>query len=209
MNNIQAIQAIKQLMMVEEVKAEAIAVAAPLTVETVDNHVYFYSTVDEDRVLALTKALRDLDSRLRLEAIERGRPDAPDPIWLHINSGGGYAFDGQAAADFIMGIKTPVYTVVEGYAASAAMDLALAGDKRFITPMSFMLIHEFSHVFWGKYKDFKDVGKLHDMLWDQMVDYYASRTKLTKTKLREMLLHDWWMNANEALEHGFVDEILT
>lgn len=183
--------------------------AVPLTVETTDNHVYFYATVDEDRVLALIKSLRELDTRLRLEAIDRGRPDSPDPIWLHINSGGGYSFDGNAATDFITTLKTPVYTLVEGYAGSAAVDIVLAGRKRFITPQSFMMIHEFSHFVWGKYKDFEDAERLHEMLWDQMVDYMASRTKLTKAKLREMLRHDWWMNAAEALEHGFVDEILT
>lgn len=208
MNNIQATQAIKQLMMAEEIKAEAVVVAAtPLTVETIDNHIFFYSDVNEDRVLALIQSLSNLDNRLRLEAIERDRKS--DPIWLHINSYGGYMSDGYAAADAIAAMKTPVNIIVEGMAASAAVGLVLSGAKRYITPKSYMMIHEFSQVVWGKYKDFKDDMVLQDMLWKQLVAFYAKHTKLSKSKLRKMLKHNFWMDAAQAVEYGFVDEILT
>lgn len=36
-----------------------------LTVETVDNHIYFYADVDSDRCLALIRAIREADSELR------------------------------------------------------------------------------------------------------------------------------------------------
>ena len=57
--------------------------AVPLTVETVDNHIYFYSDVDGDRCLALLKTIREVDSRLRMERVSRtGTPVATAPPGL-------------------------------------------------------------------------------------------------------------------------------
>ena len=200
----------KPYMMTDEPKAVKANGDSPihLTVESMDNDVYFYADVDSDRVLALIRSLTELDSRLRLEADQRGRPENPDPIRLHINSNGGYMDAMAASTDFVQRLKTPVHTIIEGVAASAASLLALAGRKRFITPKSFILIHQFSDFVWGNYGDFEDRAKLHEMLWDQMIDFYAQHTKLTKNKLKKMLRHEFWMNATEAVEYGFVDEIL-
>ena len=126
------------------VKASDIA-PTPLTVEAVDNHVYFYSDVDSDRCLALIRTIRETDARLRAERISRDLEDHPPvPIWLHIQSGGGYLFAGFGAADELASITTPVYAIVEGLCASSATLIALACPKRFIRPNGFMLIHQFT-----------------------------------------------------------------
>ena len=94
----------------------------PLTVETVNNHIYFYSGVNTDRCLALIKQLRELDTAFRNEYLSRNLPEGhpQTPIWLHIHSGGGDLFTGFSVADQIKQIDTPVYSIVEGYCASAA-----------------------------------------------------------------------------------------
>ena len=110
-------------------------VADPMTVETIDNHVYFYAGVDSDRCLALVRSLRELDNRLRTERETRQvPPEIPaTPIWLHINSPGGDLFAGLAAADQIPRIETPIYSVIEGMCASAATLISLACQRRFIS----------------------------------------------------------------------------
>src|SRR3990170_1621630 len=81
-----------------------------LTVETIDNHVYFYSHVDADRCLALIKTLREVDVRLRNEHLYRMLPDdhPPMPIWLHIQSPGGELFTALNVAAQIFRLKTPI-----------------------------------------------------------------------------------------------------
>jgi len=181
-----------------------------LTVEVINNHIYFYADVDTDRCLALVRNIRVIDEQLRNERASRMVPkDHPSvPIWLHIQSGGGSLHAGLATADQFSTIATPIYSLVEGYAASAATIISVACTKRFILPSAYMMIHEFSSVMWGKYRDFQDEMKLYDMLMIQMVNFYAKRTKISKAKVRKLLDHDSWFNAEQCVEIGLVDEIL-
>jgi len=180
-----------------------------LTVETFDNHVYFYADVDSDRCLAMIKTIRDLDSRLRSERVTRNVPSdvGLTPIWLHIQSGGGSLFAGLATADQLNLIQTPVYSVIEGICASAATLLSLSCHRRYIMPNGFMLIHQFSSVHWGTYEEFVDEMKLQNMLIELMVGFYSTRTKLTRRNVRQILKHDSWYSARQCVEHGLVDEI--
>lgn len=182
-----------------------------LTVETIDNHIYFYSEVDSDRCLALVKSLREIDSRLRNEHSSRSLSTQEYPyvpIWLHINSPGGALFTAFGVADQIATLKTPVLSVVEGYAASAATILSLSCTKRFILANSFMLIHQLSSGHWGKYEEFKDEMKLLDMAMRNLTNFYVKRTKINVDMLQDFLKRDSWFNAEQCVELGLVDAIL-
>jgi len=184
--------------------------AQKLTVESIDNHVYYYAKVDEDRTLAMLKQVRELDTRLRSEHISRGLPAeaAATPIWLHIQSGGGSLFAGFSAADQLMSIKTPIYSIVEGYCASAATLLSVACTKRYILPNAFILIHQLSNIMWGKYEEFKDEMHLMDMAMQRLVLFYHARTKMRKAQIKKVLQRESWFNPQEAIDLGLVDEIL-
>lgn len=181
-----------------------------LTVETIDNHVYFYASVDSDRCLALIRTIRELDAKLRNEHASRSLPDDHPltPIWLHVNSYGGYVFDGLSLADQLKKIETPVYSIVEGCAASAATLITMPCTRRYITPSSFMLIHQVSTFTWGTYEQLKDEMRVLDMIMARLTDFYKETTKLDEAQIVDMLKRDSWMNAGECLERGFVDEIL-
>ena len=183
--------------------------ASRLTVETVDNHIYFYADVDSDRCLALIRAVREADSKLRAEHLSRGLDGEPmTPIWIHIHSYGGSLFAAFSLADQLRMIKSPLYTIVEGIAASAATLIAMSCDKRFILPNSFMMIHQLSSFMWGKYEDFKDEMGLQDKLMERLISFYAEKTTLSKKDVKKMLKRDFWMDAEECVTKGFVDEIM-
>lgn len=180
-----------------------------LTVETVDNHIYFYADVDSDRCLALIRAIREADSALRSEHLSRGMEGMPlPPIWLHIHSLGGDLFAGFSTADQLAMIKTPIYTVIEGICASAATLIALTGVKRYILPHSFVLIHQLSAFVWGTHEQFKDEMSLQTKAMDRLVEFYAGRGKVTEEEIRAMLTRDYWMDAETCVKLGFADEIL-
>ena len=180
-----------------------------LTVESIDNHVYFYSEVDSDRCLALMRAIKDKESFLTSEHIGRGLPaDFPmTPVWLHVNSGGGSIFDALAVADQLKVIGIPVYSIVEGFCASAATIISMSCAKRYIMPSAYFMVHQFSSFVWGKYEEFKDEMKLQDMLMVDMVEFYSKNSKMPADEVREMLKRDSWFNAEEAIEKGFVDSL--
>lgn len=180
-----------------------------LTVETVDNHIYFYADVDSDRCLALMRALRRADARLRTEYVVRGMDGMPaTPIWLHIHSYGGSLFSGFSIADQLTMIKSPIYSVVEGICASAATLIAMSCSKRYILPNSFMLIHQLSSFMWGTHEQFKDEMTLQSKAMDRLVEFYAKHSKLSGEEIREMLTRDFWIDAETCIKHGFVDEIM-
>ena len=181
-----------------------------LTVETINNHVYFYADVDSDRVLALLGELRRLDATLRNEHATRQLEGiAPlTPIWLHVQSGGGDLFAGFSAADQLQTIATPVYSIVEGYCASAATLISMACKRRFIQPNAFVLIHQLSSCMGGKYEEFRDEMRVLDMAMRRMVMFYAARSRLTPRQAYMLLRHDSWFGAQDCLRIGLVDEIM-
>jgi ATP-dependent protease ClpP protease subunit len=180
-----------------------------LTVETVDNHVYFYADVDSDRCLALIRTIRETDASLRTEYLSRGLEGMPStPIWLHIHSYGGDLFTGFSIADQIAMIKTPIYSIVEGICASAATLISMSCTKRYILPSSFMLIHQLSGFKWGTHEQFKDEMTLQNKAMDRLVEFYAKHSQVSETEIRTMLQRDFWMDADTCIKNGFVDEIL-
>jgi ATP-dependent protease ClpP protease subunit len=179
-----------------------------LTVETVDNHIYFYADVDSDRCLALIRAIREADSSLRSEHLSRGLEGMPQiPIWLHIHSYGGDLFAGFSVADQLAMIKTPIYSIIEGICASAATLISMSCTKRYILPSSFMLIHQLSGMKWGTHEQFKDEMSLQNKAMERLVEFYAAKASVTADEIRNMLTRDYWMDAAESIKRGFVDAI--
>lgn len=175
--------------------------------EAADTHLYFHCSVQPADVLTLMRSLRETDARLQQESIARSTYFTT-PIWLHVKSYGGSILDAFAVADCIQQCTSPIYSIVEGYACSAASIIAAACTKRLIQPNAYVLIHQFSSFVIGTYEQFKDDMILQDMLIEQMVDFYHAHSKLKRKQVRAMLQRDTWMNAQQALEAGLVDEIL-
>jgi ATP-dependent protease ClpP protease subunit len=162
-----------------------------------------------DRCLDLLKQVRQIDRELRAEQISRDMEDAAmTPIWLHIHSYGGDLFSGFSTSDQLRRIKSPIYSVVEGMCASAATLIALSATKRFILPNSFMLIHQLSALMSGTHEDFKDEMVLQEKLMNSLVKFYVEGSKMSDEELRDQLKRDYWMDAETAVEKGFVDAIL-
>lgn len=183
----------------------------PLTVESIDNHVYFYSDVNSDRGLALMKQIREMDGRLRNERISRSLPEEfpLTPIWLHIQSWGGDLFAGLAISDHLKNISSPIYSIVEGVCASAGTLISMACDMRYIFPSAFILIHPPAGGVWGTYEKFKDEMKLQEMALEWLVNFYVEHSNLSAAKIKKFLERDSWFSSKECLEYGFVDGILS
>lgn len=176
-------------------------------IETVDNRIYFYSDIDTDKVLKLNKSLREMSGNLATQQAKLSLED-PLPIYLHINSFGGYIFDGLSAMDEILQCSSPVITIVDGACASAATFLSVVGTHRQMKRNSFLLIHQLSTVHWGKFSELQDDMKNSELLMETIRRIYKEYTKVPKTKLDEILKHDLWWDAETALNYGMIDEII-
>ena len=133
-----------------------------------------------------------------------------DDITLYINSPGGIIVEGLAIYDTMQIVKPDIQTVCTGMAASMASILLVAGTKgkRKILPNARVLIHQPSGGAFGTAADMtievneinKDKDKLYEIL--------AKHTGKDKNDIRIDSQRDFWLNAEEALDYGCVDEIV-
>ena len=171
-----------------------------------ENKIYYYAGVNRESAAELNKKIGEL--QVRSFTMANNLDIEPYPIHLHINSGGGSIISGIASMDTILSCKVPVYTYVDGFAASAATFLTIVGNKRFISRHSYMLIHQLTSNFWGKYSEFQDAKQNLDLLMDTIKNVYKKYTKVPVRKLNEILKHDLMWDAKTCLKYGLVDEII-
>jgi len=171
-----------------------------------ENKIYYYSNVNRESASELNKKIGELESK----SLTLGNNLDIDPptLKLLINSGGGSITAGISSMDTILRCKVPIHTYVDGFAASAATFISVVGEKRFISRNSYMLIHQLSGNFWGKYSEFEDEKQNLDLMMKTIKNVYKKYTKLPMKKLDEILKHDLMWDAETCLEYGLVDEIV-
>jgi ATP-dependent Clp protease protease subunit len=172
------------------------------------------STLLDQRRLFLSNAI-DMDSSediiSKLWYLEVKGPGKP--ILLVINSPGGAVDAGFAIWDQIKMITSPVTTLVTGLAASMASVLSLAAspNRRFATPQSRIMVHQprLSGVIQGQATDLeiqaREMLKTHNMLRD----LYVEATGKSPAEIEKAIDRDTWMTADEALQFGLLDKIVT
>lgn len=174
------------------------------------NHLYFHDQVTEKSVDLVKKKMREyFDEFIKTKNKNNFTCIIQKPLYLHIYSPGGDVHAGLALYDFITEYNktTPVYTIVEGLAASAATIISVAGVKRYITPNSYMLIHQLSTYFGGNFEQIKDEFGNCEKIMKRLKEIYSKRTKLNKSQLTDILKRDINWDANDCKKYGLVDEI--
>lgn len=178
-----------------------------LSVSSVGNHIYYYSSVNKKSALSLNKEIKSVTSELINNSRKYGTQ--PLPIYLHINSYGGSVFAALSVIDTIKNNKLPIYSIIEGGSASAATLISVVCDKRFITENAYMLIHQLASVFWGQMDEIEDEVQNLKELMKVIKKVYMDNTKIDSDKLDEILKHDLWWNARKCRSVGLVDKIIT
>ena len=173
------------------------------------NKIYFYGQVSPQTCFILKNQINQMTEKSKKFANDYSSP--PFPIHLHIQSGGGSLFPVIYIVDLIKNQpeNIPIYTFIDGFAASAATLLSVAGHKRYMTKNSLMLIHQLSApTDSGKYNELKDQMQNMDSLMKIIVRIYKDNTNITDTDLLYLLQKDIWLNSTECLYYGLVDEVI-
>ena len=145
----------------------------------------------------------------RVLILENRDPEAP--ITVYINSPGGSADSGFAMYDILRFVKCPVRTVVNGLCASAAVMIFLGGDKeaRSSLPSSRFLLHQPSTMGRGTASDLRITAEQIVKLRERYNNIVAEASNKTLEEVTEASSRDFWLSAQEALEYGLVDSIIT
>lgn len=164
------------------------------------------------RVLWLREGVDDNNmAELSAQLYRLSEEDPESDIILFINSPGGSITAGLVLHDMMNLIPNDVVTVGIGMCASMGQFLLTVGapGKRFITPNSRVLLHQPLGGYGGSATDIMIEADLIEDMKHQLAGITASRTGKTKEQVIEDGDRDHWFRAEEALEYGFVDHIVT
>ena len=140
--------------------------------------------------------------------LESQNPDKP--INFYINSPGGSVTAGMSIYDTMQFIKSPIYTIVMGQAASMASLLAAAGapGHRSMLPYARHMIHQPLGTARGQASDVEIQYKELNYWKETLTLIYEEHTKTKYAKLEKDMDRDNFMNAKEAIEYGLADTII-
>lgn len=131
-------------------------------------------------------------------------------IIVNINSFGGFVADGLAIHDVLAQHQAKVETHVFGMTASAATIIAQAGDKRFMSANSLYLIHRAWGLGLGNVNDMIAVASDLEAIDKRILNIYTKRSGKSEAEIEELMNENdgggKWIDADEALEFGLIDE---
>ena len=129
-------------------------------------------------------------------------------ITLYINSPGGSVFSAVAIANTLKNHKAKVTANIDGLAASAATIITSACDTVRMPKNALFMIHNPITFAYGNNQEMQKTVKMLDKVKNSIIETYLNKTKTDKETLSELMDNETWMNAEEAKEYGFIDEIL-
>ena len=135
-----------------------------------------------------------------------GLGDIEDLV-IHINSGGGDVFAGQAIYSTLKQHKAHKTVYVDGIAASIASVIAMAGDTVIMPNNATMMIHNAWTLTAGNKHELRKMADTMEKIDESIVAVYAAKTKLAVEDIANMMDDETWLGAQEAINLGFADKI--
>lgn len=132
-------------------------------------------------------------------------------ISMYVNTPGGQVSSGLCIYDTMQYINSDVSTICTGIAASMGSIILCGGQegKRYALPHSKVLIHQPLGGANGQASDILIAAKEIEKTREILIDIIAKNSKQDKDKVFADADRDYWMTADEALEYGMIDKILT
>lgn len=129
-------------------------------------------------------------------------------IELHINSKGGDAFEGMSMLALLKDHEGQKTAIVDGFCASAATLPLFAMDTVKAHETSMFCFHKSGTMAFGHANDLRKSADELDSIDETVIDLYMKKFTGTEAELVELLDKDTLINAKQAKEYGFVDEII-
>ena len=171
-----------------------------------------YSRLLKDRIIFLGSEIDDAVANVIIaQLLFLELEDQEKPISLYINSPGGSVSAGLAIYDTMQFVKPKVSTLCLGMAASMAAVLFSAGDKgsRYILPNAKVMIHQPMGGVQGQETEILIQAEEIKKTRKKLSEILASHTGQPFDKIQEDTERDFYMTAQEAIDYGIADEIIS
>jgi ATP-dependent Clp protease protease subunit len=172
-----------------------------------------YSRLLKDRIVFLGTPIDDGVANVTMAQLLHLEGEDPDKdINMYINSPGGSTYALMAIYDTMQFIKADVSTYCMGLAASAAAVLLAGGakGKRFALPHSRIMLHQ-PHVsgLGGQATDIEIHAREILKTREDINKILTAHTKHDLERVSDDTERDYWMSAQESVEYGVIDEVLS
>ena len=171
-----------------------------------------FSRLLKDRIIFIVGGIDDYVANLVVaQLLFLESEDPKKDIFMYINSPGGVITSGLSILDTMNYLKCDVSTVCFGQAASMGAVLLSCGakGKRFALPNSRVMIHQPLGGARGQATDIEIQAKEILTLKEKLNKILADKTNQSLKKIASDTERDYFMNAEEAVKYGLVDEVLT
>ena len=170
-----------------------------------------YSLLLKERIIFLgTPIVDQVANNIIAQLLYLDREDPERDISLYINSPGGVISAGLAIYDTIRLIRPDVSTICVGMAASMGTVLLCAGSngKRFALPNSTIHMHQPMGGAQGQASDIEIAAREIIRMQDKIRQVLSDHTGQPYEKVARDTDRDYYLNAEQAMEYGLIDEVL-
>ncbi len=148
----------------------------------------------------------DMDATEFVQAVHGITADAID---LHINSPGGFVYDGVSMYEALLTHPAKVTAHIDGIAASAASFLALAGDTVKIARAGRVMIHDAQIIAMGSPAELREAADLADGVSNDIASIYADRAGGKPAAWRTAMTATTWYSSQQAVDAHLAHSITT
>jgi len=148
----------------------------------------------------------DVSSYTLSRQLSELRRNGVNKVSVHINSYGGEVAEGLAIYNELAAFEN-CETVCNGFAASIASVVFMAGKRRIMRPASLLMIHNAWMHTAGNSAELRKQADDLDIITNASVAAYMSRATVSEERIRELMDHESWISPTQALELGLCDEI--
>lgn len=131
---------------------------------------------------------------------------------VHINSPGGSVFEGfaiySALVSFAEENKATINVIIDGWAASIASVIAMAGDTVKIGAHASLMIHMASSLVWGNADEMEEEAAVLREIDETILDIYVAKTGGDRAKIKAWVEAETWFRGQKAVDEGFADEVI-
>jgi ATP-dependent Clp protease protease subunit len=171
-----------------------------------------YSLLLRNRIIFLGTAIDDNVANVVVaQLLFLAQQDPEKDISIYINSPGGQITAGLAVYDTIQLVTPPVSTIAVGMTASMGTILLCAGakGKRYALPNATVHIHQPWGGVQGQAVDIEIEARRILRERERLNQILSRHTGQSLERINQDTDRNYWMNADEAVAYGIVDEVLT
>lgn len=190
-------------------------ITALLDTSSIDPATYqYFDKLENCRTIIFNQEIDDrIVERVAIPLLDFEKDNSTDPVTLIFATVGGSISDGFVLCNIIDTYKKPLNIIVLGYAASMGTIMLAAGSNnpnvtRKCYPFSYALLHAGSTAFSGESLSVQDTLEFNKRIDEKVRNFIISHTNISEDEYLQHERKQWFLDAEDMLHYGFVDEII-